>query len=287
MQKKMEHMKNKAWIAILLISNCLVSEDIKQPLTLYAWDYTSQFGEDGIIRRIFEIIGDRSKVCVEFGAADGLSCSNTARLWKELGWRALLIEKDPDQFEQLLCNTRGYENVQSLYCAVGIAGDRSLDHIFSKFNMPNDIDLLSIDIDGDDYHVFASLKHYHPRVIICEFNPTLPPEVEIYAQYGARGGCSQKALVNLAQSKGYELVAITIPNCIFVTREEFHKFSDYETALEKIASRTRLKYLVQDYDGNYQIVGLWHTWTWFSFTGNKLKPYKFMPMHVMQADVVA
>ena len=51
----------------------------------------SQFGEDGIIARIFEIIGLQSKACIEFGAWDGFHMSNTANLWTK-GWKGVLIE---------------------------------------------------------------------------------------------------------------------------------------------------------------------------------------------------
>jgi len=46
----------------------------------YRKDVTSQTGEDGIIDKVFEIIGTQSKWCVEFGAYDGKFCSNTYNL---------------------------------------------------------------------------------------------------------------------------------------------------------------------------------------------------------------
>ena len=45
------------------------------------------------------------------------------------------------------------------------------------------IDLLSIDIDGNDYHIFESLKKLRPRLIICEYNPTIPVWYDVYGPY--------------------------------------------------------------------------------------------------------
>jgi hypothetical protein len=51
----------------------------------------SQFGEDGVIGRIFDVIGEISRVCCEFGAWDGIHLSNTRALVGR-GWRAVMSE---------------------------------------------------------------------------------------------------------------------------------------------------------------------------------------------------
>lgn len=78
----------------------------------------SQFGEDGIIEKIFEIIGTTSKVCVEFGAWDGFFLSNTAALWTK-DWKGVLIEAEQNKFLALLDNVRNYSCVPIL-AKVGI-----------------------------------------------------------------------------------------------------------------------------------------------------------------------
>jgi len=46
--------------------------------------------------------------------------------------------------------------------------------LFRKYNVPVTFDLLSIDIDGNDYYVLdALLEVYKPRVIFAEFNCSL------------------------------------------------------------------------------------------------------------------
>ncbi len=214
----------------------------------------SQFGEDGVIRKIFEIIGSRSKVSVEFGAWDGFYLSNTANLWVNEGWKGVLIECDRSRFNDLVKNVHSY-NCVPVNRAVGKDSHDCLETILREINFSDPIDLLSIDIDGNDYYIFQSLAYLRPRVIICEYNPTFPAHLDMYPDYNNYTGCSVTALMRIAKEKGYSLIAITDVNCFFVLDEEFDKFTNYTTALEKIRIDQYLRYLVTDYAGNYTIVG--------------------------------
>ena len=51
----------------------------------------SQQGEDGIIARIFEVIGTDTKFAVDIGAYDGRITSNVMAL-EDQGWTTLKIE---------------------------------------------------------------------------------------------------------------------------------------------------------------------------------------------------
>lgn len=62
-------------------------------LNSYQKNIYSQFGEDGIIQRIFEILPvTDEKWCVELGAWDGIYLSNTHHLIKNKQWNGVLIE---------------------------------------------------------------------------------------------------------------------------------------------------------------------------------------------------
>jgi hypothetical protein len=216
----------------------------------YAMDVYSQFGEDGIIQQIFNVIGTRSKKCIEFGAWDGFYLSNTANLWTN-GWEGILLEGNSDKYQELLENVKKYPCI-SINAWVGCEGSSTLDAILTSKNLISDVDFLSIDIDGDDYYIFESLVLLKPRVISCEYNPTIPPWIELTSPKGDNYfGCSAQSLVKLAEQKGYKLIAMTETNCFFVVTEEFDRFRDYDTSFEKLYITKYLTYLITSYDGKY------------------------------------
>lgn len=221
-----------------------------QKLSDYAANVYSQNGEDGIIEKIFGIMGTTSKASVEFGAWDGFYYSNTANLWAKQGWHGILIEMDRERFKQLVENTGKY-NCRCINARVEGAGQNTIENILRRESAGGQVDLLSIDIDGDDYFVFESLETLKPRLIVCEYNPTIPPLMELVSEPGNYFGCSPISLVKLGEQKGYKLVAVTLCNCLFVRQEDFPKFADYETSLEKIALTQHLTYLISGYSGDY------------------------------------
>jgi hypothetical protein len=213
----------------------------------------SQFGEDGIIEKIFDIIGVRSRTSIEFGAWDGFHLSNTANLWTN-GWKGILIEGVKSRFETLKNNVKDYDCI-CINAFVSRDGDNSLDSIIKRAGIDPAVDLLSIDIDGDDYYVFESLTTVRPRVIICEYNPTIPAEIDLFAEYNNYFGASVSALCRIANEKGYMLVAITETNCIFIHNDYACNFSEYETDISQIKLTTNIAYLVTNYEGDYVVCG--------------------------------
>ena len=110
-------------------------------------------------------------------------------------------------------------------------------------------DVMSIDIDGDDYHVLAALESFLPRILLVEFNPTCPPGMELVQQKGGRFGCSAWSLLKLAQQKGYALAACTDTNLILVRAVEFAALKIEPVALELVIPTSHLAYVMTDYDG--------------------------------------
>jgi hypothetical protein len=222
-------------------------------LSSFAKNVYSQNGEDGIIEKIFEVIGTTSRVCIEFGAWDGFHLANTANLWTK-GWKGILIEGVKSRYEDLKKNVKDYDCL-CVHAFVAREGENSLDAIARREGIGPDIDLLSIDIDGDDYYILESLEFLKPRVVVCEYNPTIPAEIDLYAEYRNYFGASVAALNRVAATKGLYLVAITETNCIFVSQSEASKFSGFETRIDHIKSDSQLLYLVTNYAGDYVVCG--------------------------------
>ncbi len=234
-------------------------ENMNKPkLTDFGMNVYSQFGEDGIIAEIFKVIERKSGVCVEVGAWDGMYLSNTKNLWTH-GWKGILIEGDKEKYEKLVENVKLYDCL-ALHYYVGRDPQRdSLDYILHANGVTDNIDFLSIDVDGNDYYIFESLEETKPRVVICEINPTIPYYLDIYADYDNYFGCSIAALNRVARTKGYVLVACTKVNCLYVREEEYHLLEKYETGLHEIVNKDGLNYIITNYAGDYAVIGT----TWY------------------------
>jgi hypothetical protein len=231
------------------VTDSIHLESQAMQLNTFARNVTSQFGEDGILEEIFRRIGVTNQVCVEFGAWDGKHLSNTWHLWHEEGWGAVLIEGDRARYEALRASISAFPKVQAVHAFVTIEGENSLDRILGRCGSVGTFDLLSVDIDGDEYHVWNAMTRSRARVVVLEYNPTIPPELDLVQAPGAYFGASAKALVRLACDKGYVLAACTSTNCIFVNAEEFSKLGIPSVSLQAVFPRENLTYVINSYDG--------------------------------------
>jgi len=197
----------------------------------------SQYGEDGVIEAIFERIGTNNKWCLEVGASDGILFSNTRRLIEQ-GWGAILIESEKLAYDRLVENCKDYPNAHPVYAKIGI--DVSLDGILKKFNAPEDIDLMIVDIDGQDYHVINAMINYKPRVLIVEYNPRA--ETEFIPTLGGEGQAGYAAISRLGCSKGYLSQIQTQVNIIMIRngllQKEEEEAKDQAAAIEPVTTRT-------------------------------------------------
>jgi hypothetical protein len=189
----------------------------------------SQTGEDGIIQEILEVLPCNNNWCVEFGAWDGLFLTNTRHLIESKGFSAVLIEADKKRFHELQRNY-SQNNVTTINRFVGFEEGDNLDQILSDTPIPYDFDILSIDIDGNDYHVWKCVSKYRPKVVVIEFNPTIPTHIRFVqpADPSINQGASLLSLVELGKEKGYELVSVLPFNAFFV-REEYYSLFQLES----------------------------------------------------------
>lgn len=234
----------------------------------YNRDVTSEHGEDGVIEKIFEIIGEESRWCVDLGALNGVHGSNVWHLMKKRGWAGVLIEADKTYFERL---QKEYADVERAHCInafISFEGEDSLDKTFARTPLPHVFDLFSLDVDGNEYHLWESLTHYRPRVMVVEFNPSIPNDVVFVQPRDMRifQGSSLRALVELGKRKGYELVAANEVNAFFVLKELFHKFGITDNSIDALHTDHQYETaLFQLYDGTLKIAGqkqlIWHKLT--------------------------
>lgn len=153
----------------------------------YSNNVYSQNGEDGIIEEILSRLKYVGGLCCEFGAADGYWCSNTRKLIDE-GWKCIMLEASKGQFVTP-------ENVNEL--------------------VP-DVDVLSIDVDGNDYNIWAAYDK-KPAIVVIEINSSIQPGKDSPVS-DLENGTGYKPMVELGIKKGYFLLCHT-GNLIFVDKK--------------------------------------------------------------------
>jgi hypothetical protein len=177
----------------------------------------SQNEEDGILLFLFAVIGTTGKTCVELGAGDGTE-NNTANLIVNHGWTGLMVDGDEKNvgrgrdFYATCPTTWVYPPVfaQAWIDAEGV------DRLITGHGFQGEIDLLSIDIDGNDYWVWKAIGSVQPRVVVIECHNIWPADRAVTVPYRADfdkaerhpdySGASLLALVKLGRAKGYRLV---------------------------------------------------------------------------------
>jgi hypothetical protein len=178
----------------------------------------SELDEDGVILFLLATGGTGTHRFVDIGAGDGVTASNTANLALNLGLRGLHVDGDG------LLARRG----QRFYArhpdtavwppasVEAMVTPDNVDAIVGGAGFEGDIDLLSVDIDGNDFWIWKALRCVTPRVVVIEAHPfygledwVMPYEEGFDAHAvpeGTRIGASPVAMTALAQELGYRLV---------------------------------------------------------------------------------
>ena len=234
--------------------------DRRARLSDFASNRYSQGGEDGMIAECLRRLRiEEPGVVVEYGAGDGLSCSNTAALWQG-GWQAVLVEASGHLIADLVCATAGYaQTVTVVEALVRPSGGGSIDEILDRHGV-GEVDVMSIDIDGDDYWHLLGLRR-RPRLLLVEFNPTIPPHLDIQPRGpGNRMGVGILTLVRAAAQRGYTFVGASAANVFLVRTEDASWFEDLETDLAVLRPPEQFMYLATDYDGRVVPIGARPQW---------------------------
>jgi hypothetical protein len=209
----------------------------------------SQNGEDGILLHIFSKIGVMNKTFVEFGIGDGREC-NTANLSINHGWKGLLMNDDA---EDVIRAKRHYRQtngrVKLFQCFVT---RNNINQVLKSNGISGKIDLLSIDMDGNDYWVWEKIGSIDPNVVIIEYNGSFGSDKSISVCYdpqfdrlskhpsGFYHGASLRAFTKLGREKGYSLVGCDKTGCnAFFVKKGLAKKLDTFTVEEAFYPHSR------------------------------------------------
>lgn len=184
-------------------------------LLKHGYKVYSQNDEDGIIAEIFKRIGTTSKTFVEFGVERGVEC-NTLWLLTQ-GWSGLWLEGQSGHCSAIAKSHAHFIADGKLQVENAFITAENINALLGRrFDVAQkqEIDLLSVDIDFNDYWVWKAISGVNPRVVCVEYNASWPPPVAITVPYdpkrvwkgGNYCGASLSAMAKLGAEKGYSLV---------------------------------------------------------------------------------
>jgi len=172
-------------------------------LNIFEKKIFSQNGEDGITVKLMELIyngNNDNKFYVEFGVENGTEC-NTRILRELYNWTGL--QMDGSYYNDKI-------NLQKEFIT-----KENIVQLFVKYNVPQNINVLSVDIDFNDFYCLKEiLANYKCDIIICEYNATHSYNEDKIIIYDKNGrwdgsnyfGASLLSLDKLAKKYNYSLI---------------------------------------------------------------------------------
>jgi len=196
-------------------------------LLRYGFKVYSQSDEDGIIQEIFRRIGVTNRTFVEFGVENGTEC-NSVKLLLE-GWNGFWIEASKQHVLDIQNHFGPFLAHGKLKLSENLITADNINSIFKNAGTTGEIDLLSIDIDYNDYWVWKAITEINPRVVVIEYNATLRPPMSLVVPYDPSRmwdgtnyfGASLEAMVRLGREKNYRVVGCNYSgaNAFFVRHD--------------------------------------------------------------------
>lgn len=185
--------------------------------SLYGVRIFSQTDEDGIILYLLSKGVLKTQVFIEIGATDGVGGSNCANLAINLGWQGIFIDKDEGPIAKAMdfYSSSADTKLAPPQCLAKKVNVENINQVLQEAEITGEIDVLSIDIDGNDYWVWQAIKVISPRLVIIEARIEWGNVARVmdykknYAYTALQKdsfGASIPALIKLGKKLGYKLV---------------------------------------------------------------------------------
>jgi hypothetical protein len=208
----------------------LVGKKESKSLNDYEFKVFSQWGEDGIIQRLIGIIEIKHKTFIEFGVEDFME-SNCRFLLMKDNWSGFVIDESASNISRLKESYFYWKHDISAIDA--FINKENINDLMAQSGFADDLGILSIDLDGNDYYILEAITSFRPRILICEYNavfggtrsvsiPYEPDFVRTNRHYSKLyWGASLAAITYIANQKGYSLVGTnTARNNAFFVRND-------------------------------------------------------------------
>ena len=224
--------RSAGYLARTEIERLLIPLRLKpKRLEPFGYKVYSQGDEDGILFEIFKRLGISEGSFCEIGVENGLECNTLYLIHR--GWKGAWLEGNPKRREQIVGRFASLLARKTLALGMGMitptningAIADSLKHINL---LADELDFVSIDVDGNDIYLWEALN-IAPKVVCIEYNAKFPPPLSkkpiLDPKRTWKGtdymGSSLSALHEVGCSRNYTLVGtnITGANAFFVRND--------------------------------------------------------------------
>jgi hypothetical protein len=229
-------------IRYLSYSQLLQRAEYSGDMSLYELSVFSQNGEDGVVQEIFRRIGTTNRFFVEIGASPNEA--NAVFLADVFGWTGCFLDASSAESSALHAKYAKSDRVKVVQAFVT---PDNISDLLASADSPEDLDLLSIDVDGNDYWLWEALTPFRPRLVVIEYNSAYGTSDSIISDYREQSwdgssdfGSSMKGMVALASRLGYRLVhADTTGVNLFFVRQDMCPLGAFlleEEVLSRVAN---------------------------------------------------
>ena len=233
---------------IIRISDLLIFESYKKKQQAHPNKFCkfgkkvySQSDEDGLTSEIIKRLKIKKGYFVELGIGNGTE--NNTLFLRSLGWEGLWVGGQKLKYK---LNSNKLKFIRTW-----ITKNNVLDLIKKNISQKN-IDLLSIDLDGNDYHILQEIlmSDINPEIIIVEYNARFIPPQQFIMPYDENHkypsyfyddyfGASLESFNQLLAKFNYSIVccnAATGANAFFVKSKNKKLFKETPKDLIEIYS---------------------------------------------------
>ncbi|MGZ8881810.1 MAG: hypothetical protein ACXW0I_06915, partial [Methylosarcina sp.] len=210
----------------------------------------SQWGDDGIIQYLINRIDIPVKKFVEFGVADYTE-SNTRFLLLNNSWSGLVMDCSAENVNYIKSDEIYWK--YDLTAIHTFATAENINSTLSAAGYKEEVGLLHIDVDGNDYWIWKAIDCLSSVIAIIEYNSLFGPERAITIPYdpefdrikahhsGLYAGASLSALCDLAHEKGYTFIGSNSAgnNAYFVRNDQMGSLPPISVKEGYVASKFR------------------------------------------------
>jgi hypothetical protein len=178
----------------------------------------SQFDEDGITIFLLAVVGISTGKFVDIGAGDGVWASNCSNLALNFGFHGLFIDSNESRVSKGREFYRNHPDTRSYPPKFRhtMVKRNNINQLIREEGFEGEIDVLSIDIDGNDYWIWEAIECVSPRIVVIEtkvefgMNSIVVPYDENFVWHPGLHphylGASPMAMTKLAKKLGYRTV---------------------------------------------------------------------------------